>query len=77
MPTFTYKALTIDGLEITSELEAVDRSVALSELALKGVNVTDIIEKTEYILPFVKQPGRSKRLKIPITSSSGSKYVDG
>ncbi|MHC4797843.1 MAG: type II secretion system F family protein, partial [Planctomycetota bacterium] len=64
MPTFTYKALTIDGLEIASELEAADRPSALRELASSGANVTEIAEKSGRALPFVKQAGRAKRLHI-------------
>jgi len=41
---FAYKALNNFGADVSGELEAADRSVALRELSLQGVNVVDLAE---------------------------------
>lgn len=45
MPTFAYRALTLDGLDVSGQLEASDRTAALRELASGGTCVTELAER--------------------------------
>ncbi len=44
MPSFAYKALTIDGKDVSGVLDAPDRAAALHELHSRGTSVTDLAE---------------------------------
>ena len=64
MPTFAYKALTVDGQEVGGELEATDRAAAVRELASRGTCVTEIAAAGGRFMPLLRRHDGHKRLRV-------------
>lgn len=64
MPRFAYKALTVDGQDVSGELDASDRAAALRELLARGTSVTEIAERRQRMPGLLTGRPQSARLRI-------------
>ena len=59
MPSFSYRAMTVAGQDVSGVVEAADRAEALRELVARGTCVTELAEKDgRSLLGFARREGR-------------------
>ena len=66
MPSFSYRALSVDGRDVDGELEAPNRSDVVRELASRGLCVTDVAERTLAGAAFWPATSTGSRLRVGI-----------
>ncbi|HOW68972.1 MAG TPA: type II secretion system F family protein [Phycisphaerae bacterium] len=71
MPSFSYRAMTVEGQDVSGVVEATDRAEALRELVTRGTCVTELAERDERsLLGFSRREGcgqiriRSKQVAV-------------
>lgn len=64
MPSFSYRAMTVAGQDVSGVVEAADRAEALRELVARGTCVTELAEKDgRSLLGFTRREGH-ERIRI-------------
>jgi len=64
MPNFAYKALALDGQNVSGRLEAASRADLVRELVGRGLCVTDVSERTSRTVPLLGRAARDSRLRV-------------
>lgn len=64
MPSFSYRAMTVAGQDVSGVVEAVDRAEALRELVARGTCVTELAEKGERSLLGFTRRASQERIRI-------------